>query len=71
MGLVRTFEGSWEAREAAALGDDTGKVGARVWRVRRQRNNESRLGLGRKSLGAGGEIDQVAHWACGGQLIDY
>lgn len=55
MGLVRTFEGSWEAREAAALGDDTGKVGARVWRVRRQRNNESRLGLGRKSLGAGGE----------------
>lgn len=54
MGLVRTFEGSWEAREAAALGDDTGKVGARVWRVRRQRNNESRLGLGRKSLGAGG-----------------
>lgn len=54
MGLVRTFEGSWEAREAAALGDDTGKVGARVWRVRRQRNNESRLGLGRKSLGAAG-----------------
>lgn len=44
------LRGAGKAREAAVLDDDTGKVGARVWRVRRQRSNESTLGLGRKLL---------------------